>query len=193
MFFTLLSNHTSGGEGLVPFTTPWFECVGAALGCVMGAAMAAGLTMGLVSLADEDLHQLRLMEEADCDGAEAKLQLRKLKAYAKKLIPLKKDHHLLLVTLLLVNAGVNEALPIFLDRLVPAPWMAVVLSVTLVLVFGEILPSAIFTGPSQLRIASAFSAVVQFFMWIFWPLAWPIARLLDCCLAHEEDAGNGGR
>ena len=60
---------------------------------------------------------------------------------------MKKDHHLLLVSLLLVNAAVNEALPIFLDSLVPS-WLAIVLSVTLVLFFGEIIPSAIFTGQS---------------------------------------------
>ena len=123
-------------------------------------------------------------------------QLRKLKKYAARLIPLKKDHHLLLVTLLLVNAGVNEALPIFLDRVVPYPWMAVLLSVTMVLIFGEILPSAIFTGPNQLKIASSFSGVVCVFMWVLRPIAWPIARLLDLCLGHGgggEGPGSGGR
>jgi metal transporter CNNM len=118
--------NTTSNE-LAPLSETWWIYVGAALGCVTGAAMAAGLTMGLVSLADDDLEQIRLMEEEDCDGLEAKQQLRKLKSYAKRLIPVKKDHHLLLVTLLLVNAGVNEALPIFLDRVVPAPWMAVLL------------------------------------------------------------------
>jgi CBS domain containing-hemolysin-like protein len=187
--------NTTSNE-LAPLSETWWIYVGAALGCVTGAAMAAGLTMGLVSLADDDLEQIRLMEEEDCDGVEAKQQLRKLKSYAKRLIPVKKDHHLLLVTLLLVNAGVNEALPIFLDRVVPAPWMAVLLSVTLVLVFGEIIPSAVFTGPSQLRIAASFSSLVWVFLWVFFPIAWPIARLLDLCLgSHGEDSssGSGGR
>lgn len=39
-----------------------------------------------------------------------------------------------------------EALPIFLDRLVSAV-MAVVISVTAILFFGEIIPQAICTGP----------------------------------------------
>lgn len=43
--------------------------------------------------------------------------------------------HLLLVTLLLVNAAAMEALPIFLDRLV-SPVAAIILSVTAVLFFG---------------------------------------------------------
>jgi metal transporter CNNM len=45
--------------------------------------------------------------------------------------------HLLLVTLLLVNAASMEALPLVLDRLV-SPYMAVILSVTAVLFFGMV-------------------------------------------------------
>lgn len=48
-----------------------------------------------------------------------------------------KRHHLLLVTLLISNAIAMETLPLFLDRLVPA-WLAVVLSVTAILLFGEV-------------------------------------------------------
>ena len=51
-------------------------------------------------------------------------------------MPLVERHHLLLVTLLMGNALAMEALPIFLDRLVPS-WAAVLLSVTAVLIFGE--------------------------------------------------------
>lgn len=50
-----------------------------------------------------------------------------------------KRPHLLLVTLLLVNAAAMEALPIFLDRLV-SPTIAIILSVTAVLFFGGRLP-----------------------------------------------------
>lgn len=39
----------------------------------------------------------------------------------------------------------NEALPVMLDRIVPS-YAAILLSVTLVLIFGEVVPSAIFTG-----------------------------------------------
>ena len=47
------------------------------------------------------------------------------------------------MTLLLVNAAAMEALPIFLDRLV-SPTMAIILSVTAVLFFGErVLPCSL--------------------------------------------------
>ncbi len=42
----------------------------------------------------------------------------------------------------LINAGCNEAMPIFLDRLV-SPAVAIVLATTAVLVFGEILPQSV--------------------------------------------------
>lgn len=50
--------------------------------------------------------------------------------------------HFLLVTLLLCNAAAMEALPLFLDRLAD-PVSAILISVTAVLVFGEILPQAV--------------------------------------------------
>lgn len=39
-------------------------------------------------------------------------------------------------------------------------WLAVVLSVSLVLMFGEIIPSAVFTGSEQLTMAARFSGLV---------------------------------
>ena len=42
------------------------------------------------------------------------------------------------MTLLLSNAAAMEALPIFLDKICPSPLVAILLSVTLVLFFGEV-------------------------------------------------------
>lgn len=90
-----------------------------------------------------------------------------------------------LVTLLLMNALANEALPLFLDELVPS-YMAVILSVTLVLFFGEIIPSAIFTGPNQLAISSKLAPLVRLVLFLLAPIAWPIAKLLDYFLHDDE-------
>jgi hypothetical protein len=74
----------------------------------------------------------------------------KEKRCAEKLLPLAtlNPHHRLMVTLLLCNSVFNEALPLFLDKLVPS-WAAVLVSVSGVLIFGEIIPTAIFTGPNR--------------------------------------------
>lgn len=57
--------------------------------------------------------------------------------YATNLTPIVKDRHRVLVTLLIWNALAYETLPIFLCALVPR-WVAILLSTTLLLVFGEI-------------------------------------------------------
>lgn len=127
--------------------------------CVSCAAMAAGLTMGLLSLDVLDLKIKEMAAKSDSD-----------KESARKILPLMEDHHRLLVTLLLLNSFSNEALPIFLDALVPS-YMAVIISVTLVLFFGEIIPTAIFAGPNKLAVASSFAWVVRFLLFFFAPLA----------------------
>jgi len=57
----------------------------------------------------------------------------------KDVMPILKNHHILLSTLLISNALAMEALPIFLDAIVPS-YMAVAISVIAVVTVGEILP-----------------------------------------------------
>lgn len=99
---------------------------------------------------------------------------------------------MLLCTLLLFNAAANEALPIFLDAIVPA-WAAIIVAVTLVLICGEIVPTALFTGPNQLQIAARFTPLVYFLQFSFYPVAYPMAKLLDYILGEGEDDDNLNR
>lgn len=146
-----------------------------AIVCVTIAALAAGLTLGMLAL---DPLMLLIKERAGSSESEKKM--------ARQLLPIVKQHHRLLVTLLLMNSIANEALPIFLEALVP-PSVAILVSVTLVLFFGEIIPSAIFTGPNQLKIASGLVPVVRAAMCLLYPLAGPIAKMLDCLLHEDSD------
>ena len=57
---------------------------------------------------------IMIYKESEDDEAEKK------RAIAKKLKPVLEKNHQLLVTLLLCNAAALEALPIFLDKLVPS-------------------------------------------------------------------------
>jgi metal transporter CNNM len=107
------------------------------------------------------------------------------KAYAEKLIPIIAHHHLLLVTLMLWNASATEALPIFLTALVPE-YLAIIISVTLVLFMGEIIPASILTGPNQLRITAYLAPLVYFVLFVFFPLAYPISLVLDRVIGHDE-------
>lgn len=142
--------------------------------CILSGASAAGLTMGLLSLDSLKL-KIKLVT-----GSEEE------KANVAKLLPVLEDHHFLLCTLLIFNAVANEAMPIFLDALVPS-WAAVLVSVSLVLVFGEVVPTATFTGPAQLRIVSKFVPLVRFLQTCLYPVARPMASALDYFLGHDDD------
>lgn len=56
---------------------------------------------------------------------------------------LEKGRHWVLVVLLLSNVIVNESLPIFLHSVLGGGISAVVLSTTLIVLFGEVLPQAV--------------------------------------------------
>ncbi|GMH80356.1 hypothetical protein TrLO_g5518 [Triparma laevis f. longispina] len=166
-----LSRYLEEEEPLSP--TGFYLCLAGTATCMVMAALAAGLTMGLLSI-----DPLELTIKQKCGSDEEK-------RIANALLPLIERHHLMLVTLLLYNAGANECLPLFLDKMVPS-YIAIILSVTIVLFFGEIFPSAIFTGPSQLRIAYYLSPVVKFLMTIVFPITYPIAWCLDYALGHSH-------
>ena len=63
---------------------------------------------------------------------------------------------------------------------------AILISVSCVLVFGEILPSAVMTGPMQLRIAAALAPTVRGIMLVTAPISLPMAKLLDVVLGHQD-------
>ena len=96
----------------------------------------------------------------------------KTRGYAKRILPLIERHHLLLVTLLLGNALCMEALPLFLDKIVPF-MAAIILSVTGVLIFGEILPQAV-CSRYGLAIGAKLYYVVWFFICLFFIVAYPV-------------------
>lgn len=93
------------------------------------AGICSGLTVGYLSI--DDL-ELEIIIEGDTSSKEKR-------EAAKAIAPILKNHHLLLCTLLISNAAAMEALPIFLDALVPA-WLAIVLSCVAVVTLGEIVP-----------------------------------------------------
>jgi len=89
-----------------------------------------------------------------------------------------------MVTLLIANAAAMESLPLFLDLMMPE-YAAIIISVTLVLAFGEIIPQAMFTGPEQMKIANRLIPFTKALMCLLLPISWPIAKLLDCCFGHQ--------
>jgi len=176
-----------------------------AISAVAFVALISGLFLGLLTL---DYMDLLIIERASIDEDERR--------YATNLLPVVKDRHRLLVTLLIMNALAYETLPIFLDALVPS-WLAVILSTTLILLFGEILPSGktirkwecellsslctnktpslgIFMGPQQLYLGNKVLGICKVFLWVLYPIAAPLGLWLDHLtetnpheISHDEE------
>ena len=144
----------------------WFNFIGfSVLACFAGAM--SGLTVGYLSI------DMLILEIKLISGTEQE------KIYANKIKKIISDHHWILVTLLLCNAFACEAMPILLDKLVNE-MMAIVISVTVLLFVGEIVPQALCTGPNQMKIAAFLSPFTYALMIITYPLSFPIAKFMDC-------------
>jgi metal transporter CNNM len=92
---------------------------------VLLGGIVAGLTIGLMSLDETNLTLLMRSGTA--------VQ----KKHAAKIIPIRKNTHLLLVTLLLTNTMINETLPVLFHWIKLDGWQAVLASTALILLFGE--------------------------------------------------------
>ncbi|KAH7432468.1 hypothetical protein KP509_07G023900 [Ceratopteris richardii] len=141
---------------------------------VLFGGLMSGLTLGLMSM---DLVELEVLLRS---GTPAE------KKQAGAVLPIIKKQHQLLVTLVLCNAVAMEALPVFLDNMF-STLVAVILSVTFVLAFGEVIPQAI-CSRNGLAIGANFGWLVRILMLICFPVAYPVGKLLDLMLGHNSAA-----
>ncbi|XP_048226921.1 DUF21 domain-containing protein At1g47330 isoform X2 [Ricinus communis] len=148
------------------------------VGLVAFAGLMAGLTLGLMSLGLVDLEVLKKSGRPQ-DRIYACTSLF-LFLILSKILPVVKNQHLLLCTLLMGNSLAMEALPIFLDKIVP-PWAAILISVTLILMFGEILPQAVCTRYG-LKVGATMAPFVRLLVMLFFPVSYPISKVLDWML-----------
>ncbi|KAK8960881.1 DUF21 domain-containing protein [Platanthera guangdongensis] len=159
----------------IPFGTFWwFTHAGISCFLVLFAGIMSGLTLGLMSLG---LVELEILQRSGTPTE---------KKQAATILPVVQKQHQLLVTLLLCNSASMEALPIFLDKIFH-PIVAVILSVTFVLAFGEVIPQAICTRYG-LAVGANFVWLVRILMIICYPVAYPIGKLLDYALGHNDSA-----
>ncbi|KAL0434486.1 UNVERIFIED_CONTAM: DUF21 domain-containing protein [Sesamum latifolium] len=171
------NSGVGGGGGVlgaeIEFGTVWwFVYAGVSCVLVLFAGIMSGLTLGLMSLGLVDLEILQR------SGTPTE------KKQAAAILPVVQKQHQLLVTLLLCNAASMEALPIYLDKLFNQ-YVAIILSVTFVLAFGEVIPQAICTRYG-LAVGANFVWLVRILMIICYPIAYPIGKILDCVLGHNE-------
>jgi len=137
------------------------------LALVLLSGLFSGLTLGLLSLDSQSLR--RRAKHGDADAA--------------IIYPVRIKGNLLLTTLLLGNVAVNTTLSIFLTNITSGV-VAGLLATTLIVLFGEIIPQAVIS-----RYALWFGARTIWFtklaLFLAYPVAWPIAKLLDKALGSE--------
>lgn len=134
---------------------------------VIFSAIFSGLTLGFFSLNKDDLKR-----KADLGNKDA------IKVYK-----IRKDGNLLLCTLLIGNVAVNSSISIFLSSLASGI-VAGLMATTLIVLFGEIGPQAVFSRYA-LKLGAKFSWLVLIFEYILYPLCKPIAMVLDKLLGSE--------
>ncbi|OAV94507.1 hypothetical protein PTTG_26976 [Puccinia triticina 1-1 BBBD Race 1] len=134
----------------------------------------AGLTLGLMGL---DILNLRVLSTSGSETEQVQAQ--------KVLKLLERGRHWVLVVLLLSNVVVNETLPIFLDSVLGGGAAAILISTALIVVFGEIIPQSICVRYG-LSIGAKSAPFVLALMYLEFPIAYPIALLLDYILGHDE-------
>ncbi|BGP56244.1 cell agglutination protein Mam3 [Rhodotorula sphaerocarpa] len=157
-----------------PGSTAFWWKLGLSAGLVLLGGVFAGLTLGLMGL---DLVNLQVLSTSGDEQEQ--------KDASKVMRLLERGRHWVLVVLLLSNVVVNESLPIFLDSILGGGLGAVILSTTLIVIFGEIIPQSI-CARHGLRIGAFAAPFVLALMYIEFPIAYPIAKLLDRLLGEEQ-------
>jgi|TARA_Y100000294_G_scaffold116126_1_gene107741 metal transporter CNNM len=134
---------------------------------VLFSGIFSGLTLGFFSL--------------DLAGLERKVRMGNKDA--AKVYPIRKKGNLLLCTLLLGNVAVNSAMAVFLGSIATGV-AAGLISTSLIVVFGEIIPQAAFSRHA-LTVGSKMAWFVRVIIVLLYPVTYPISWILDKVLGEE--------
>ena len=170
------SSSTHNKERSTDFTPndpEFYIYLGISLVLCLFAGLCSGLTVGYLSIDDLTL-DIKMRNGTPEE-----------KRAASEIFPILQRHHVLLSTLLIANALALETLPIFLAATVP-DYLAIIISTLFVVLFSEILPQAICTGPKQIQIAQKMAGTIKVLMLIFSCIAIPLGAFLDWLLGTHH-------
>ncbi len=135
---------------------------------VGASAICSGLNLSLMALEVSDLQR----------------KSRGGSKQAKRILPLRKNSHLSLASILLTNVAVISATSLSLEHHFNG-LIAGIIGTLLIVVFGEIFPQAIFVRQA-LRITAFFVPVLKFMIIITYPISKPLQLLLDALFGPEQ-------
>ncbi len=134
---------------------------------VVLAAIFSGLNISLMSLSVTDLKR------------KAKLG----NASAKRVLPLRQNAYLSLSSILFANVAVVSASSLLLEDAFNG-WIAGIATTILMVVFGEVLPQAIFVK-SALRFCAFFAPLIKVVTFVTYPFSKPLQLILDKIIGQE--------
>ncbi len=133
---------------------------------VIAAAICSGLNIGLMSLSKADLR--RKAETGNRD--------------ARKVLPLRENTHLSLVSILFINVAVVSGSSLLLEHYFNG-LIAGVVTTLLMVVLGEAVPQAYFVRFS-LKFCAFFAPLIRLMIFVTYPLSKPLQLFLDKVVGH---------
>jgi CBS domain containing-hemolysin-like protein len=135
---------------------------------VLASAICSGLNIALMALDIGDLRR------------KAKLGNKQ----ARRVLPLRRNTHLTLASILFTNVAAVSASSLVLEHRFNG-WVAGFLSTILIVIFGEVMPQALFSK-DPLAWTSRFAPVLYGMRFITYPLSKPLQILLDDLFPKER-------
>jgi metal transporter CNNM len=157
-----------GGGGGLPLGVQW---------CFIVILLAfsflfSGLTLGLMSLDPSGL-EIVMANSDDPKNARA----------ARAIYPVRQNGNRLLCTLVVGNVLVNAYVSILMADLTSGV-VGLISSTILLVIFGEIVPQA-FCSRFALQVGEKTIPIVKVFMFLLFPVTYPLAFILNKALGHE--------
>lgn len=132
------------------------------------SAIFSGLNIGLMSISK----------------AQLKRKIKIGNKYAEKIYPIRKNGTLLIVSLLLGNTAVNATIVLVLKS-ITGSLTAGLLATALIVLFGEIIPQAIFFK-NALYLGAKTAWLARATLIVFYPFAKPLSMILDKIIGVER-------
>lgn len=135
---------------------------------VLFSAVCSGLNIAVMSL----------------DPAELKRKARLGNRRARRILPLRQRTHLTLASILFVNVAAVTATSLVLEQWLNG-WLAGLLATLLIVIFGEIMPQALFSK-NPLTWSSRFAPLLKLMIAVTYIVSRPLQLLLDNLFPREH-------
>lgn len=139
------------------------------------SGLFSGLNLGILSL---DKMDLKIIINTGTTSQ---------RRHAKKIRPIREHGNLLLCSLVFSNVLVNSTLTLLIDELTDEI-TSVIWSTFAIVIFGEIIPQAV-CSRYGMAVGGYTIWITKFFMFLTFPLAFPMSKILDWCLGEEIGMG----